>query len=163
MGVFDIALIIAAVLLFSVGIIGCVVPGLPGVPLCWGGLLIGHFIHSKSPVTITVLIIAGLACVAVEVVNFIVPSYFTKKSGGSKAGSIGSMLGVFAGVLTGQILLIFLGPFIGALLGETIHDASDMRKAFRSACYSFLGFITGTGLKLVAAGSLLVVFVKSLF
>ncbi|MCR5620331.1 MAG: DUF456 domain-containing protein [Treponema sp.] len=162
MVVLDIVLILAAALLFLVGIIGCVVPGLPGVPLCWGGLLVGHFIHCKEPVTFTVLIIAAIVCVIVTIVDFVVPSYFTKKSGGSKAGSTGSMLGVLAGVLTGQMLLIFIGPFIGALIGEIIHDASNMRKAFRSACYSFLGFITGTGLKLVTAGCLLVLFIRSL-
>jgi hypothetical protein len=162
MGVLDIVLILAAGLLFLVGIIGCVIPGLPGLPLCWGGLLIGHFIHSKDPVSIAVLVGAAVACVVVEVVDFIVPSYFTKKSGGSKAGSTGSMLGVLAGVLTGQLPLIFLGPFVGALIGEVIHDAGDLGRALRSACCSFLGFITGTGLKLIAAGCLLVVFIRSL-
>ena len=72
------------------------------------------------------------------------------------------MLGVLAGVLTGQILLIFLGPFIGALIGEIIHDASDFKRAFRSACYSFLGFITGTGLKLITGSCLLILFIRSL-
>ncbi len=163
MGVLDIVLIVAASLLFLVGIIGCVIPGLPGTPLCWGGLLIGHFIHSKDPITVPVLIIAAVACVIVEIINDFVPSIFTKKSGGTKAGSIGSMLGVLAGVLTGQILLIFLGPFIGAFVGEFIHDASDIKRAFHSACYSFLGFLTGTGLKLIAAGSLLVTFIRSFF
>ena len=164
MGVLDIVLIVVAAILFLVGIIGCVVPGLPGVAVFFlpshrpGA---GHFIRCKEPVTVTVLIIAAVACVIVTIVDFIVPSYFTKKSGGSKAGSTGSMLGVLAGVLTGQILLIFIGPFVGALIGEIIHDASNMRKALRSACYSFLGFITGTGLKLVAAGCMLVVLIKS--
>ena len=162
MGVLDIVLIVAAGLLFLVGIIGCVIPGLPGLPLCWGGLLVGHFIHTKDPLSVPILIAAAVACVAVEVLNSIVPSYFTKKSGGSKAGSTGSMLGVLAGVLTGQVLLIFLGPFIGALIGELLHDAGNLRRAFNSACYSFLGFITGTGMKLVAAGILLVVFIKAL-
>ena len=54
MGVLNIVLIVLAALLFLVGIIGCVVPGLPGVPLCWGGLLAGHFIRCKEPVTVTV-------------------------------------------------------------------------------------------------------------
>lgn len=162
MGVLDIALIAAAGILFIVGIIGCVIPGLPGIPLCWGGLLIGHFIHAKDQITITLLIVTAAVCVIVEVINTLVPSYFTKKSGGSKAGSIGSMLGVLAGVLTGQIALIFLGPFIGALIGEFLHEPGNLKRAFHSACYSFLGFITGTGLKLITAGILLVIFIKSL-
>ena len=162
MGVLDIVLIVAASLLFAIGLIGCIIPGIPGIPICFGGLLTGHFIHSKDGISTTVLIVAGIVCVIVEVINYLVPSYFTQKSGGSKAGGIGSMLGVLAGVLTGQILLIFLGPFIGALIGEIIHDASDFKRAFRSACYSFLGFITGTGLKLITGSCLLVLFIRSL-
>lgn len=162
MGVLDIVLIVAAGLLFLVGIIGCVIPGLPGIPLCWGGLLAGHFIHTKDPVSIPVLIAAAVCCIIVEVINNLIPSYFTKKSGGTRAGSIGSILGVLAGVLSGQILLIFIGPFIGALIGELLNDLKDIKKAFHSACYSFLGFITGTGLKLITAGVLLVMFIRSL-
>lgn len=159
----DIVLIVVAAILFLIGIIGCVVPGLPGVPLCWGGLLAGYFIHLKNPLTVSMLIISGVICVIVTIVDFVVPSYFTKKSGGSKAGSTGSTLGVLAGVLTGQLFLIFFGPFIGALIGELIHDSTDKRKALRSACYAFLGFITGTGLKLISSGWMIYVFIKSFF
>ncbi len=158
----DIALIVAAALLFIVGIIGCVIPGIPGTPLCWGGLLVGHFV-SRTSLPWPVLIGTALVCVAVEIVNNLVPSYFTRKSGGSKAGSTGAIVGVFVGMFTGQILLILLGPFIGALVGELFHDYSDFKKAFRSACYSFLGFLTGTGLRLIVAAIFVVVFIRSFF
>ena len=46
---------------------------------------------------------------------------------------------------------VILGPFFGAVIGELIHDRSDSAKAFRSGFGSFLAFIAGTGLKLVAA------------
>ena len=156
--------ILSAIVLFLVGIIGCIIPGLPGSPLCWGGLLTGHFISKTSDeITWTVLIITAVVCVGVEIVNNLVPSYFTKKSGGSKAGSWGSTIGVFVGMFTGQILLIFAGPFLGALVGELIHDHSDVKKALRSALYSFLGFITGTGLRLVTAAVLVVIFARAFF
>ena len=109
------------------------------------------------------IIIFAVVCVAVEIVNNLVPSYFTKKSGGSKAGSWGSTIGVFAGMFTGQIVLIFLGPFIGAFIGEMLHDSTNIKKALNSACYSFLGFVTGTGLRLVAAAVIAITAVKSLF
>lgn len=158
-----ILLISIAAILFLVGIIGCLIPGLPGTPLCWVGLLIGHFINTKHPITVLVLAVTAIACIIVELVNNFIPSLFTKQSGGSRAGSIGSTLGVFAGVFTGQILLIFLGPFIGALIGEILHDSSDLHRACRSACYAFLGFITGTGLRLIMSGTLLVLFIRAFF
>lgn len=162
MTVTNIALIAAAILLFIVGIIGCIIPGLPGTPLCWAGMLVSSFV-SFSSLTWTHIIIFAVVCVAVEIVNNLVPSYFTKKSGGSKAGSWGSTIGVFAGMFTGQIVLIFLGPFIGAFIGEMLHDSTNIKKALNSACYSFLGFITGTGLRLVVAAVIVITAVKSLF
>ncbi|MCR5763881.1 MAG: DUF456 domain-containing protein [Treponema sp.] len=162
MTVINIALIIAAILLFIIGIIGCIIPGLPGTPLCWAGMLVSSFV-SFSSLSWTYIIICAAGCIAVEIINNLVPSYFTKKSGGTKAGSWGSTIGVFAGMLTGQIILIFLGPFIGAFIGEMIHDSTDIKKAFHSACYSFLGFITGTGLRLVAAAVIVVIAAHALF
>ena len=50
-----------------------------------------------------------------------------------------------------RIFGVILGPFFGAVIGELIHDRSDSAKAFRSGFGSFLAFIAGTGLKLVAA------------
>lgn len=162
MTVINIALIALAVILFIIGIIGCIIPGLPGTPLCWAGMLASSF-ASFSKLSISTLIICAAACIAVEVINNIVPSYFTKKSGGTKAGSWGATIGVFAGMFSGQIILIFLGPFIGAFIGEMIHDGKNIKRAINSACYSFLGFITGTGLRLVAASIIVVIAVKALF
>ncbi|MBS1423439.1 DUF456 domain-containing protein, partial [Alistipes sp.] len=56
-----------------------------------------------------------------------------------------------AGFFAGGLVGVILGPFFGAVIGELIHDRSDSAKAFRSGFGSFLAFIAGTGLKLVAA------------
>lgn len=162
MTVVNIALIASAVLLFIIGITGCIIPGLPGTPLCWAGMLVSSFV-SFSDLSWTCMIICAAACAAVEIINNLVPSYFTKKSGGTKAGSWGATIGVFAGMFTGQLLLIFAGPFIGAFIGEMIHDSTDIKKALHSACYSFLGFMTGTGLRLAAAAVIIVIAVRKLF
>ncbi len=160
MTVIEFLLILLSAALLLVGMIGCIIPGLPGTPLCWAALLVGFF-NSKCSISIYVLVITAIVCIAVEIVNNIVPSIFTKKSGGSKAGSRGATIGVFAGVLTGQILLILAGPFIGAFIGELIHDSADKKKALKSACYSFLGFITGTGLRIITSAVFIVLFIRS--
>lgn len=158
----DIAMIVTGSLCLIIGLIGCIIPGLPGTPLCWGALLASFF----APLSSTgwpVLVITGVITVAVEIINDFVPSFFTKHAGGSKAGSIGSIVGVFAGVITGQIWAIFLGPFIGAFIGEIIHDHTDKDRALKSALWAFLGFITGSGLKLITGAVFLILFIKSFF
>ena len=158
----DIGLIVLASLLLLVGLIGCIIPGIPGTPLCWAGLFTAHFI-SISSVSWIMLAVTGLVTVIVEVVNNFVPSFFTNKAGGSKAGAIGSTIGVFVGLFTGNPLGILLGPFIGALIGELIHDHSDMGRALSSAGWAFLGFITGSGLRLITSAVFTILFVKSFF
>ena len=160
--VLDIILIVIACILTLVGLVGCLVHGIPGTPLAWIGLLLVSF-TSKSSLTWVTLVVTALVTVAVEVLNNFIPSLLTKKSGGSRAGSIGSTVGVFAGLFTGQIPCIVLGPFFGALVGELIHDHKDFNRAVRSAWYSFLGFLTGSGMRLIVSGVLAAIMIKSLF
>ena len=158
----DVAFIAIGVLLVVVGLIGCIIPGLPGTPLCWGALLLAHF-TSLSSITWIPIIILGILTVIVEILNIFVPSMLTKASGGSKAGSIGSTIGVFAGLFLGSIWTILAGPFVGALIGEMVHDSSNMKRVFKSAVFSFLGFLTGSGIRLIVSAIIITEWVKSFF
>ena len=133
----DIALSIAAFLFSITGIVGCIVPIIPGVALSYVGLLCASFC-SYSEISSATLWIW-------------LPGYFARLVGGTRAGSIGATVGMIAGFFAGGLVGVILGPFFGAVIGELIHDRSDSAKAFRSGFGSFLAFIAGTGLKLVAA------------
>ncbi|MBO4319156.1 MAG: DUF456 domain-containing protein [Treponema sp.] len=158
----DVAFIAIGVLLIVVGLIGCIIPGLPGTPLCWGALLLAHF-TTISSITWLPIIILGILTIIVEIMDYFIPGMLTKASGGSKAGSIGSTAGVFIGLLLGQIWLIVAGPFLGALIGELIHDSSNMKRVFKSAVFSFLGFLTGSGIRIIVSAVIIIVWVKSFF
>lgn len=134
-------------ILLVIGIVGCLVPVLPGVPLAWAGLFVAYFSVSTD-ITVRALIITGIIAAAVTAFDFISPALFTKTWGGTKAGSIGSTIGIFVGLFMGPLGVI-AGPFFGALIGEMIHDSSDMKVCLRSATGSFIGFLLGTGIKLI--------------
>ena len=72
-----------------------------------------------------------------------------KQSGGSRAGTKGSVVGLILGFFIGPVGII-LGPFAGALVGEMIHDSSDFNRVLKAAFGSFKGFLLGTGLKILA-------------
>ena len=150
----DIALSIAAFLFSITGIVGCIVPIIPGVALSYAGLLCASFC-SYSEISSATLWIWLAVTVAVSVIDYFLPGYFARLAGGTRAGSIGATVGMiagfFAGFFAGGLVGVILGPFFGAVIGELIHDRSDSAKAFRSGFGSFLAFIAGTGLKLVAA------------
>lgn len=151
----DFILFIVAGLLFFVGVMGSVIPGLPGTPLCWGALLCLSF-TSVCTVPVTVLVILAAVTAAVEIVNNIIPAIFARRAGGSKEASWGSVIGTFVGLL-GLGVGVFLGAFLGAFIGELIHDDRRVRHALSVALWSFLGFITGVGLRLMTAFAILLV------
>ena len=92
----DIALSVAAFLLSIVGIVGCIVPALPGVVLSYAGLLCAYFTSysSMSPAAIWLWL---AITVAVSVADYFLPAWMTRRFGGSRSGAIGATVGVFAG------------------------------------------------------------------
>ncbi len=156
----EIVLIIAGILLLITGFVGCLVPIIPGVPLAWTSLLLLLFVDSAS-ISITALVITALIAVAITVIDNIAPVWLTKKKGGTKAGIIGSTIGIFVGLFFAPIGII-LCPFLGAFIGELIHDRKDAKKALSSAWASFLGFLLGTGMKMIVCGIFAVIFITAL-
>lgn len=142
------------------GLIGCIVPIIPGVPLAWIGLLLAYF-SAKAELSMTVVIICLGAAIIVSVLDNFAPIILTKKSGGSKAGTWGATLGLIAGIFLGPAGII-LGPFAGAFIGELIHDRRNTQRAFKAALAAFAGFLLGTGMKLISVGFFIWIFVKSI-
>ena len=145
----DTLLSILAIVFGVVGCVGCIVPVLPGVVLAYVGYLSLYFC-SYNTISTTWLVVFGVLTAIVSVLDYLLPSYMTKKFGGSKAGERGAMAGVIGGFLLGPIGII-VGPFVGAVLGELIYDSSDKKQALRSGFGSFLSFFVGTGIKLAVS------------
>lgn len=156
----DITLVIVAAVLLILGFFGTFVPVLPGAPLAWFGLLAGFF-SAYVKMNVIALIVCALVAIFVSVADNIFPVAMTKKSGGSKAGTWGSTIGLIIGLFVGP-WGILLGPFCGALVGEMVNDSSDMKKCFTAAFGAFKGFLLGTGLKMIAVGVFIWLFIISL-
>lgn len=156
----DILLLAGAGLALLIGLAGCIVPIIPGVPLAWAGLLLAFF-SSKTQISFSLLIICLITAVAVSIIDNLAPILLTKKSGGSKAGTIGATLGLIAGIFLGPIGII-LGPFAGAFVGELMHDRSNTQRAFKATMAAFGGFLLGTGIKLISVGFVIWIFVRAL-
>ncbi len=141
------------------GIGGSFLPILPGPPLCYGGFLCVHF-SSFAQFSSSFLIIWGVVVVILGILEYYIPTYGTKKFGGTKAGQNGATVGTILGIfIPPQPLWLILGPFAGAFIGELIHDRHDTNKAFRSAWGSFIGFLAGTFVKVVTVIVMAVVFI----
>ena len=142
----DVLWIVLGIILMVVGLAGCILPFLPGPPLCYLALLIQQ-LQSTPPYTTKFLLIWAAITLVVTGLDYVIPIYGTKKFGGTKYGMWGCVVGLVAGLWLGPFGLI-LGPFAGAF-GELIGSATS-GIAFRAAVGSFIGFLTGTLLKLIA-------------
>lgn len=148
-------IIILAIAAGIIGIAGSVLPGLPGVPFSWIGLLILYVWGNGTdaagdPMSMRTLLIWGIVVVVVSVVDYIVPMYFTKMTGGSRYAGRGALIGLFAGMIFTPIGMI-LGSFLGAFIAELCYAKKEPVPALRAALGSFVGFMMGTGVKTIVA------------
>jgi uncharacterized protein YqgC (DUF456 family) len=146
----DVVLIIIGIILLLIGFAGCIIPGIPGPPIAYIGLLIQVF-KTENPFTTKFLIIWALIMVAVSALDYIVPVIGTKKFGGSKRGVWGSVIGLFAGIFFFPPIGLIIGPFLGAFIAE-LTGGKETESALKAGFGSFIGFLTGVALKLVVTG-----------
>ena len=152
---------ILAVLLGIVGLVGCILPVIPGPPLSWAGLLL-IFLTGQSGMTAGFLIAWLVVAAVVTVLDYVVPSWVTRRTGGSKAAARGTLVGMIIGVVFFPPWGMIAGSFLGALAAEVIFNGRDVMGSLKPAFGSFLGFLLSTGLKLTASGVMLFYIIRFL-
>lgn len=156
----DIVLLIIAGLMMVLGIIGCIVPGLPGVPIAYAGLWLAQ-LSERVDFSWQSLLIWGLVTVVVSVLDYVVPAWGTKQFGGTKWGIWGSTIGVFVGMFFGAAGII-VGPLVGAILGELLAGQA-FSGALKAGWGSFIGIFFGTILKLICCGLMTVSLIQAIW
>ena len=146
---------ILAIVAGIIGVAGSILPGLPGTPVSWIGLLMlyiwGNGTNAAGEeISMRTLIIWAVVVAIVSLIDYVVPMWFTKITGGSKYAERGALVGLIAGIILTPIGMI-LGSFLGAFLFELYYTRQGAGQAFKAAIGSFLGFITGTGLKTIVS------------
>ena len=142
----DLFWFILGIVFMVVGLAGCILPFLPGPPLCFIGLWMQQ-LRTDVPYSADFLLLWAGITIAVTLLDYIIPMYGTSKFGGSKYGIWGCTFGLILGLFIPPWGII-LGPFLGAFAGEFIANTNS-NQALKAAFGSFLGFLFGTLLKLV--------------
>jgi uncharacterized protein YqgC (DUF456 family) len=168
----EIVLVVIAFLFLLAGLVGSVVPAIPGPPLSYVGLLVLRW-SGYANFSVTFLLIWAAITIAVTVMDNFLPALMTKRFGGSRLAVVGSVLGLIAGMIFFAPAGLIIGPFLGALAGELINNRVRRKKvensgsettdtaiahnnnALKVALGAFLAFILGTGAKLIT-GSLMI-------
>lgn len=132
----------ATIALMLIGLIGSVLPFIPGSPL----ILLGAFIYAWYTdflvVTWGTLVILLLLTVLSQILDYLASILGAKKFGASRWGMSGAFLGGIIGLFSGGILGILIGPFIGALLLELLHG-QDLPASLKIGLGTLVGFLGG--------------------
>jgi len=154
-------LIIAAVLLVIAGLVGVVVPVLPGVLLVYAGLVCAAWSDGFARVGWITLGILLLLAVATMALDFLTASYGAQRTGASRWAAVGAAGGTLVGLFFG-IPGIILGPFLGAVLLELL-VRKDFLQAGKAGVGTWLGLLIGIALKLALVFMMIGIFALAWF
>jgi uncharacterized protein YqgC (DUF456 family) len=157
-----ILLIVIGLLVALAGIIGCILPALPGPALSFLSLVILSFAKDWEPFGMQFFIVMGGLAALVTFLDYVVPAGGAKKYGASKYGVTGSIVGMLIGFFFIPPFGIFVGAFVGALVGEMIAKRGT-KDALRAGWGVFVGIMVGVGLKLAYSGVALFFYIKEMF
>lgn len=148
-------LVVFAIIAAVIGLIGSIVPGIPGPPVSWVGLLLAYFSGglngSGNPMSLTFLLVWLAIVIVVTVLDYVLPAWFTRVTGGHKAAAVGAIVGLFAGLFIPPVGMI-AGSIIGAFLAELFVEDRGVWNSFKASMGAFLGFIFTTGMKFIVSG-----------
>ncbi len=152
--------LIAGILIF-VGLLGTVLPVLPGLPVMFAGMLLAAWAGDFQHIGAGTLVALGLLVLLSIAVDLAASVLGAKRVGASNKGLWGAGIGGFAGIFFGIPGLV-AGPFLGASLGEVAHGR-PWRDASRIGLGTWLGLLLGALLKLLLAFGMLVLFALALW
>lgn len=152
----EIILFTTAAFFMVLGVLGSILPVLPGVPLSWIGLLIFYLIPGIGMNYLFLGITLGVT-ILIYILNLIVPAMGTKKFGGSRKGMIGATIGLLIGIFAPFPFAILICPFLGAFIGEILNK-SDSRKAGKAAFGSFVGLLASSFMEFIVTFAFLILF-----
>jgi len=132
-----------------VGLVGSIVPVLPGIPLIYAGIWVIAGVDGYHHLGLGWLL--GIAAVGVVglVVDLLAGALGAKRMGASSQAVWGALIGTVIGLFFG-IPGLLIGPFLGAVLGELSAGNSVLRSAHAGAG-AWLGLMFGTIIKLVSS------------
>lgn len=148
--------LILAIILFIVGLIGTILPLLPGAALIFGGMLIYGFMTKFATLDASFFLLQALALVLIFLVDYFASAVGTKRYGGSKQATWGAIIGAVVGVFFGPIGIV-IGPFLGAVGAEYL-NRKDISKALRVGFGTIVGILGGTVVKIGAEILMIVYF-----
>lgn len=153
----DLIWIILIFILILIGIIGSVLPALPGTPIAFIGLLVYKLCPLGENLSWWWISFCAILTILGMVINYFMPILTVKKFGGSKYGAIGATIGTLIGFIVPYGFLY--GPFLGAFVGELIFDFMNKRGALKASLGALLSYFLCMGVNIIICGIMMTIFI----
>jgi len=149
-----------AVVLIAVGVVGTVLPAIPGATLVFVGIALAAWIGDFARIPVWMVVVAGVLAALTWVIDFAAASAGAKRLGASPWAVAGAAIGTVVGIFAGLVGLLFL-PLAGAAIGEYLAER-DLLRAGKVGLATWLGIVIGTALKVAIVFAMLGMFVAAL-
>jgi len=136
---------LALIVFFAVGMIGVILPGIPGFALIFLGVLI-HKLLLPHYLSWWVVAVTGVTIFVSWGIDLLGTSIGAKWGGASRAGIVGALIGAVVGLFFG-VPGIVLGPIVGAFTGEMVHARRTVREASVAGVGAGVGIAISTVLR----------------
>lgn len=152
---------VLAAALVVVGLIGVVLPAVPGTVLVFAGLVLAAWADGFTRVGAGTLAVLGIMAAASYGIDFVAAALGAKRLGASRRAMAGAALGTLFGLVFG-LPGVIIGPFVGAVLGE-LSTHRDLARAGRAGVAAWIGFAFGIAVKVGLVFVMLGVFLAAFF
>lgn len=143
------------------GIVGAVLPILPGLPMVFGGLLLLAWADDFAHVGRNILILISILLAIGVAADFIASSLGAKRAGAGPRAAWGALIGGLVGMFFG-IPGLLIGPFLGAVVGE-LSDRRSLEQATRAGIGTWIGLLVATAAKVGLAFAMVGIFLTGWF
>jgi uncharacterized protein len=134
-----------ALAMIAIGVVGTVLPALPGAVLVLGGIALAAWIDDFQRISPWTVAIAAVLALLAFAADYVAAALGAKRAGASRLAVVGAALGTIAGIFTGVVGLVFM-PLVGASVGEFVAQR-DLRRAGKVGVATWIGLLVGTALK----------------
>jgi uncharacterized protein YqgC (DUF456 family) len=146
--------------LIVAGLLGTVLPVLPGTALVLGGIVLGAWIDNFTRVGPWPLTAIAVMAVLAWVLDYVAALLGARRAGASRQALVGAALGTVVGLFMGLVGVLFM-PLVGAAVGEYIARRNEER-ALKVGLATWLGMLVGLVAKVVLGFMMVGVFLGAL-
>ena len=150
---------VITLLIMAVGLVGTVLPVIPGIILIYAGYLLYGFATGWQAYGLAAIASWSVVTALVLLLDFYAGAIGARKYGASRSGTWGSLIGGLIGMLAAGFPGLILGPFVGATAGELLRGRSH-REALRSGWGAFMGIMVGSVIKIAVGVVMIGTFIR---